>query len=62
MSVLHAFCRHLNIILITGVCSDIPCPIVSRFAETGYLIFIAVQLTGCRMMRDLGMGNLGTDY
>ena len=46
----------------TGVCSEIASPIVSRFAEIGYLIFIANQLTGCRMMRDLGVRNLGRDY
>ena len=27
-----------------------------------YLTFIAIQLTGCHVMRDLGVGNLGTDY
>ena len=38
------------------------CSIVSRFVETSYLTFIAIQLTGCHMMRDLGVENLGTDY
>ena len=61
MGVLHAFCCHLNIILITGVCFEIPCPIVFCFAETGYLNFIAIELTDCHMMQDLGVGNLGTD-
>ena len=50
MSVLHAFCRHSNIILIL------------RFVETSYLDFIEIQLTGYHMMQDLGVGNLGTDY
>ena len=68
MNVLHPFCRHLNIILIhflktfiTEVCSEITYSIVSRFAETSYLNFIAIQLTGCCMMRDLGVENLGID-
>ena len=62
MSVLHAFCCHLNLILIhfycfiTGVCSEIPCSIFSRFAETIYLNSISFQLTGCHMMRDLVWG------
>ena len=63
--VLPSFEYHFNSLLltfITGVCSEIPCSIVSRFAETSYLNFIGVQLTGCRMMRDLGVGNPGTDY
>ena len=47
---------------ITGVCSEIPCPIVSHFAETSYLNIIAIQLTGCQMMRDLCVGNLETNY
>ena len=50
------------IIIITGVCSEITCSIVSRFTESSYLNFIAIQLTGYHMMRDLGVGNLGTDY
>ena len=59
---------------ITGACSEITCSIVLRFAErknakalakyakAGYLNFIESRLTGCHMMRDLGVGNLGTDY
>ena len=69
MRVLHAFLPsfeyHFNSLLLaffTGVCSEIPYSIVSRFAETSYLNFIEIQLTGCHMMRDLGVGNLGTDY
>ena len=68
MSVLHAFCRHFNIILIDfidfyyQICSEIPCSIISRFAETSCLSFIAIQLTGCYIMRYLGVWNLGTDY
>ena len=46
----------------TFTCSEIPCSIISRFAKTSYLNFIEIQLTGCHMMRDLGVGNLGTDY
>ena len=56
--------NHFNSLLltfITGVCSEIPCSIVSRFVETSYLNFIKIQLTGCHMMQDLGLGNLGTD-
>ena len=63
--VLTSFEYHFNLLLLSfipRVCSDIPCSIVSRFAETSYLIYIANQLTGCYMMRDLGVGNLGTDY
>ena len=69
MRVLHAFCCHSNIIFnsllltfITGLCSEIPCSIVSRFAENSYLNFIEIQLTDCHIMRDLGVGNLGKDY
>ena len=69
MRVLHAFCRHSYITLIhffftfiTGVCSEDPRSIVSRFAETSYLNSIEIQLTGCCMTQDLGVGNLGTDY
>ena len=59
-----SFEYHFNPLLltfITGVCSEIPCSIVSRFAETSYLNFIEIQLTGCHMMQDLDVGNLGTD-
>ena len=59
MSVLPSFEYHFNSILltfITGVCSEIPCSIVLRFAETSYLNFIEIQLTGCHIMRDLGVG------
>ena len=45
-------CVALLLTFITGVCSEIPCYIVSRFAETSYLSFIEIQLTGCHMMRD----------
>ena len=34
---------------ITRVCSELPCSIVSRFAETSYLNFVAIQLTGCHI-------------
>ena len=64
MSVLHAFC-HLNSLLLTFinvVCSEIPSSVVLCFAETSYLNFMAIQLTGFHMMHDLGMGNLGTNY
>ena len=30
--------------------------------ETSYLTFIEMQLTGCHVMRDLGVENLETDY
>ena len=56
---------HYNPLLltfITGIGSEIPCYIVSRFAETSYLNLIEIQVTGCRMMADLRVGNLGTDY
>ena len=39
MSVLPSFEYYFNslfLTFITGVCSEIPCSIVSRFAETGY--------------------------
>ena len=65
MSVLPSFEYHFNSILltfITGVCSEIPCSIVLHFAETSYLNFIKIQLTGCCIMQDLGVGNFGTDY
>ena len=66
MSILHAFCHHqFNSQLLTfiaGVCSEIPCSIFSRLAETSCLNFIVIQLTGCHMMKGLGVGNLGTDY
>ena len=52
----------LLLTFITGVCSEIPYSIVSRFAETSYLNFTETQLTGCHMIRDLGVGYLGTDY
>ena len=52
----------LVLTFITGVCSEIPCSIVSSFAETSYLNFIETQLTRCHMMRDPDVGNLGTDY
>ena len=63
--VLPSFEYHFNSLLltfITGVCSEIPCSIVSRFAETSYLNFMEIQVTGCHMMQDLGVENLGTDY
>ena len=62
--VLPSFEYHFDSLLltfITGVCFEIPCSIVSCFAETSYLTFIAIQLTGCHMMRDPDVGNLGTD-
>ena len=61
---LPSFEYHFNPLLltfITGVCSEIPCSIVSRFVETSYLNFTETQLTGCHIW-DLGVGNLGTDY
>ena len=57
--VLPSFEYHFNSLLFTfiiGACSEIPCSLVSRFAETGYLNFIEIQPTGCHMMRDLGVG------
>ena len=39
----------LLLTFITGFCSEIPCSIVSRFAETSYLNFIEIQLTGCHI-------------
>ena len=63
--VLPSFQHHFNSLLltfITGVCSEIACSIASRFPETSYLNFIEIQRTGCHMMRDLGVENLGTDY
>ena len=63
--VLPSFECHFSSLLltfITGVCSEIPCSIVSRFAETSCLNFIEIQLSGCHMMGDVGVGNLGTDY
>ena len=59
---------HFSIILSTfidffaGFWSGIPCSSVSHFVGTSYLTFIGIQLTGCYVMRDLGMGYLGTDY
>ena len=47
---------HFNSLLltfITGFCSGIPCSSVSHFVETSYLTFIAIQLTGCHVMRYL---------
>ena len=67
MSVLHGvltFYYHFNSLLltfITGFCSGIPCSSVLHFVETSYLIFIAVQLTGCHVMWHLGAGNSETD-
>ena len=47
---------------ITGFCSGIPCSSVWHFVETSFLTFIAIQLTGCHVIQDLGVGNLETDY
>ena len=47
-SVFPSYEYHFNSLLltfITGVCSEIPCSIVSYFAETSCLTFIAIQLT-----------------
>ena len=55
---------HFNSLLltfITGFCSGIPCSSISHFVETSYLTFIAIQLTGCHVMRDLGVGILETE-
>ena len=63
--VLQSFEYHFNSLLltsITGVCFEISCSIVSRFAEASYLNFTAVQLTGCHMMQELCVATLGTDY
>ena len=53
MSVLQVVSCHLNIILshilltfITGTYSGILCSRFSRFVETSYLTFIAIQLSG----------------
>ena len=65
MSILQAFYHHLNIILlpyITLVCSEIPCSGVSRYEETSYLNFTAIQLTGCHATQDLGVGNIYIYY
>ena len=54
--ILPSFEYHFHSLLlafINGVCSDIPCSSVSRFEETCYLTFIAIQLTGCHEMQDL---------
>ena len=54
---------HFDIILFTLIylytraCSGISCSCVPGFAETSYLTFIAIQLTGCHAMQDLGVGN-----
>ena len=58
------FCRRFIVFsilfllnFITGVCPEITCSIVLHFVG---MTFIAVQLTGCCMMPDLGVRNLGT--
>ena len=43
-------------------CSGIPYPSISRFVETGYLTFVAIQQAGSNVMRDLGVGIHETDY
>ena len=61
--ILSSFEYHFNSLLltfVTGVCSEIPCSNVSRYEGTSYLNFIAIQLTGCQGIQDLGVGNLGT--
>ena len=40
------------------VFSEIPCSVVSRFVEASYLTLITIQLTGCNMMQNLGVGDL----
>ena len=70
ISVLQEFFHHLSITLIyfhlltfiNIVCSEIPCSIVSCFVEASYLTFVALQLTGCHMMRYLGVLNIRTNY
>ena len=52
----------LLLTLITGVCSEISCSSISCFVETMSLTFTVIQLTGCYVMWNLGVGNLGTDY
>ena len=32
------------------------------YTHTSYLTFTAIQLTGCHVMQDLGVGILKTDY
>ena len=67
MSVLHVFpsfeynFNSFLLTFITGVCSEILCSIVSHFAETIYVTFTAIQVTGCHIIQDLGVGNLGKD-
>ena len=55
-------CNSLLLTFITGFCSEIPCSNISHFLETSYLNFITIQLTGCHVMRDVGVGILETDY
>ena len=42
---------------LTGVCSGVSWAGVLRFVETSYLTFIAIQLTGGQVMRDLLVRN-----
>ena len=58
--ILSSFEYHFNSLLLTlinEVCFEIPCSSVSRYEVTSYLTFIAIQLTGCHEMLDLGVGN-----
>ena len=57
-----SLCVHIWLTLISRVCSEISSSIVSRFAETSYLNFIEIKLTGCHMIWELSVGNLGRDY
>ena len=60
------FQYHFNSLLfadfITQVCCEIPCSSISHFVKTSYLTFRAIQQTGCHVMQDPGVANLGTDY
>ena len=60
MSFEYRFYSPLLILLLEPVLR-FPALLSRFFAETSYLNLIAIQLTGCHMMQDLGVGNLGTD-
>ena len=68
MGVLHAFCCHLNIILVhiywlllQQSALKFPTVLSCVLRKPVIWIFIAIQLTGCPMMGDLGVRDLGTD-
>ena len=52
---------HFCGLFIAGACSEIRYSSTLCFVETTCLTFVAIQLTVCHEMRDLGEGNLGTD-